>query len=62
MHVLVIGAAGMVGRKLTDRLVETGRVGRGDLTALTLVDVVEPQAPRGFSGTVETVTATDCKL
>ena len=57
MHVLVIGAAGMVGRKLTDRLVETGRVGHGELTALTLVDVVGPQAPRGFSGRVETVTA-----
>ncbi len=57
MHVLVIGAAGMVGRKLIDRLVETGRVGKGPVTALTLVDVVEPSAPKIFPGKVRTVTA-----
>ena len=57
MQCLVIGAAGMVGRKLTDRLVETGRVGAHDLTGLTLVDVVAPPTPPGFTGTVETITA-----
>ena len=57
MHILVIGAAGMVGRKLIDRLVETGRIGKEPVTAMTLVDVVEPTAPKNFSGQVRTVTA-----
>ena len=45
MHILIIGAAGMVGRKLTERLVRDQAVDR-----LTLVDVVEPSAPAGFAG------------
>ena len=57
MHILVIGAAGMVGRKLTDRLVADGHVAERGIDALTLVDVVEPAAPTGFSGQVETITA-----
>ena len=57
MHVLVIGAAGMVGRKLTDRLVAEGHLAGKPIAALTLVDVVAPVAPKGFSGKVETVTA-----
>ncbi len=57
MHILVIGAAGMIGRKLTTRMVEAGRVGGQPVSALTLVDVVEPSAPSGFSGKATTVTA-----
>ncbi len=57
MHILVIGAAGMVGCKLTQRLVADGRIGREEVTALTLVDIVAPAAPQGFSGKVKTVTA-----
>ena len=57
MHVLVVGAAGMVGRKLTDRLVQAGRIGKAPVTALTLVDVVEPQVPKEFSGEVKALTA-----
>ncbi len=49
MHVLVIGAAGMVGRKLLDRIAaEPGSLG-GDINRLTLVDVIEPAAPRPFA-------------
>ena len=45
MHVLVIGAAGMVGRKLLDKIAaEPGLLG-GDIDKLTLVDVIEPAAP-----------------
>ncbi len=45
MHVLVIGAAGMVGRKLLDRIAfEPGALGT-EIDKLTLVDVVEPVAP-----------------
>jgi D-erythronate 2-dehydrogenase len=54
MHVLITGAAGMVGRKLTDSLVKTGELGGKTITALTLLDVVTPEAPAGFSGKVST--------
>ena len=47
MHILIIGAAGMVGRKLTSKLVAEGGADR-----LTLVDVVAPEAPAGFKGKV----------
>ena len=45
MHILVLGAAGMVGRKLVDRLVNDGRLGHTDITRLTLQDVVAPVKP-----------------
>ena len=45
MHVLILGAAGMVGRKLTERLLRDGRLGNKDITRLTLQDVVEPAKP-----------------
>lgn len=57
MHVMIIGAAGMVGRKLTERLAADGRLGTGDVERLTLVDVVAPTAPSAFGGAVEAVTA-----
>ena len=57
MHILIIGAAGMVGRKLLARLVADGRVGAAPISALTLVDVVEPEKPTGFTGTVTTTAA-----
>ena len=44
MKVLVIGAAGMVGRKLVAALLEAGQIGGRGITALTLADVIEPQA------------------
>ncbi|GJD57520.1 D-erythronate dehydrogenase [Methylobacterium dankookense] len=52
MHALILGAAGMIGRRLTAALVESGRVGNEPLSALTLVDVVQPEVPAGFSGPV----------
>ncbi len=45
MHVLVLGAAGMIGRKLTGRLLETGRIGSREISKLTLHDVVAPEVP-----------------
>ena len=49
MHVLVIGAAGMVGRKLLDRIAaEPGSLGK-DVEKFTLVDVIEPQAPASLA-------------
>ncbi|MGN6768051.1 MAG: D-erythronate dehydrogenase [Rhizobiaceae bacterium] len=57
MHILIIGAAGMIGRKLTEKLVADGRLGSDEIERLTLVDVVAPTAPQGFGGKVETVAA-----
>ena len=54
MHILIIGAAGMVGRKLTAALVASGQVGGEPIGRLTLADVVAPVAPAGFTGKVET--------
>jgi nucleoside-diphosphate-sugar epimerase len=52
MHILITGAAGMVGRKLTERLVAAGLNGQ-PIDKLTLVDVVKPDAPAGFRGKVD---------
>src|SRR5581483_8061895 len=54
MHILIVGAAGMIGRKLTDRLVQDGQLGGKPIKRLTLTDVVAPTAPAGFKGQVET--------
>ena len=53
MHALVIGAAGMIGRKLTARLLAGGRLAGHDIERLTLYDVVAPDAPGGGSARVE---------
>lgn len=58
MHILIIGAAGMVGRKLTAALVKAGRIAGKDIAKFTLADVVAPEAPAGWTGAVET-TAVD---
>jgi D-erythronate 2-dehydrogenase len=52
MHILIIGAAGMVGRKLSAALVKAGEVGGKAITKFTLADVVAPEA-FAFSGTVD---------
>jgi D-erythronate 2-dehydrogenase len=57
MHILITGAAGMIGRKLTARLVADGTLNGEPIDKLSLVDVVAPQRPAGFSGTVETTAA-----
>ncbi len=45
MHVLILGAAGMIGRKLTERLLKEQRVGTREVSKLTLHDVVAPKVP-----------------
>lgn len=57
MHILVLGAAGMVGRKLTERLARDGRLGSRDITRLTLQDVVAPQNPAGNTIPTKLVTS-----
>jgi D-erythronate 2-dehydrogenase len=55
MHILITGAAGMIGRKLTTRLVTDGALNGQPIDKLTLIDVVVPQRPEKFSGEVETL-------
>ena len=44
MHILITGAAGMIGRKLTERLLGDSRIGKREITKLTLHDIVTPDA------------------
>jgi len=57
MHILITGAAGMIGRKLTARLTDDGTLNGQPIDKLTLIDVVVPQAPAKFTGKVETAAA-----
>src|SRR4051794_20490184 len=57
MHILIFGAAGMVGRKLTERLAKDGRLGGREIARATLHDVVEPQAPANAPFKVRTVSS-----
>ncbi len=54
MHVLVIGAAGMIGQKLVQRLARDPHIGGKPIERMTLQDVVEPAAPKGASFKVTT--------
>ncbi|SEQ12553.1 Nucleoside-diphosphate-sugar epimerase [Devosia sp. YR412] len=45
MKALVIGAAGMVGRKLVKQLLAAGQVGGTAIESLMLADVIAPEAP-----------------
>ncbi len=53
MHILVLGAAGMVGRKLVDRLVADGRLGKNAISRMTLHDVVPAKQPEKAGFPVE---------
>ena len=53
MHILITGAAGMIGRKLSARLVKDGQLNGKKIDRLTLIDVVAPENPAGFAGTAE---------
>lgn len=49
MHILITGAAGMIGRKLTERLVVGRELNGQPVDRLTLIDVVAPQRLASFS-------------
>jgi D-erythronate 2-dehydrogenase len=49
MHILITGAAGMVGRKLTERLAADKALNGEPIDKFTLVEVVAPAAPAGFT-------------
>ena len=54
MHILITGAAGMIGRKLVARLVTASALNGKPIDKLTLIDVSAAQKPQGFAGSVET--------
>src|ERR1051326_8401771 len=56
MHVLILGAAGMVGRKLIGRLARDGGLNGKAIERLTLADVIAPEKPAGVAGVVDSVT------
>ena len=54
MHILITGAAGMIGRKLTERLVVDRALDSKPIEKLTLIDIVAPARPPSFSDYVKT--------
>ncbi len=57
MHILIIGAAGMIGRKLTARLADTCELNGRPIDKITLVDVDTPQRPPNCAAKIETFAA-----
>jgi D-erythronate 2-dehydrogenase len=57
MHILITGAAGMIGRKLTARLVKDGQLNGRAIEKFTLTDIGVPPQPDGFFGKVEAFAA-----
>ena len=53
MHILITGAAGMIGRKLVARLAKDGSLNGQPIERLTLIDVVAPELPASMRGVAE---------
>ena len=56
MNILIIGGAGMIGRKLAERLARDGELGGKAISSLTLYDVVEAAMPPAAKVPVNLVT------
>jgi len=57
MHILITGAAGMIGRKLTARLVNVRELNGRTIEKLTLTDIGVPPRPERFAGEVDAFAA-----
>jgi nucleoside-diphosphate-sugar epimerase len=57
VRILVVGGAGMVGRKLMERLARDGALGGERISQVSIVDVVEPEPPIVAPFRVDTVVA-----
>jgi nucleoside-diphosphate-sugar epimerase len=55
MKVLVTGAAGMLGRKFSEKLAKTGLLAGKKVSRLTMADVITPAAPAGSPFEVDAV-------
>lgn len=53
MRILILGAAGMLGRKLAERLAKDGRLGGAQISRVSLHDIVMPTAPANAPFTCE---------
>ena len=53
MHILITGAAGMIGRKLAARLIADQELSGRSIDRLTLLDVSAPPPPDRFAGRVD---------
>src|SRR6478752_5618958 len=64
MHVLITGAAGMVGSRLAERLAREGRCSGKAISTLTLTDVVAASLPAELAGraTIRVEDATDAAV
>jgi D-erythronate 2-dehydrogenase len=57
MHILITGAAGMIGRKLVARLVADKALNGWPIDRLTLLDISAPQRTKDFAARVDAVAA-----
>ena len=57
MHVMIIGAAGMIGRKLAAEIAKPSGLGKSTAERITLIDVVEPMAPAAYDGEADALAA-----
>jgi D-erythronate 2-dehydrogenase len=57
VHILITGAAGMIGRKLTERLAKDEALAGKPIDKLILLDAVSPARSESFKGKVESVAA-----
>ena len=55
MRILILGGAGMLGRKLAERLARDGHLGDSEITHLSLVDAVAASVPQEAAFAVETL-------
>ncbi len=55
MHILITGAAGMIGRKLAAQLVADGTLAGRPIEKLTLLDVAAPQWSEKFAGKFDAI-------
>jgi UDP-glucose 4-epimerase len=56
MHVMILGAAGMIGRKLVERIAREPSVLGAAISRLTLVDAVQPPVPEALRSVSSTLT------
>lgn len=56
MHVMILGAAGMVGRKLVERLAREPQALGGSISRLTLADAFEPPVPEALQSVTTALT------
>lgn len=57
LHVAIIGAAGMIGRKVAERIAANGAIGGQTVAQMTLVDVIKPNVTTAFKGTLNLIKA-----